>query len=125
MVQVLENSFRLSVGAWLSLVEHSVRDRGVASSNLAAPTTFRLPVCNECATGGLQGAFLAPSFRASRPARTRATVNWDQITEDDARREKATAEKTVAVQPTTWRSTKTLAESLLFDGKAAAAGDDS
>src|SRR2546422_10705164 len=29
-----------SVGAWLSLVEHSVRDRGVGGSNPLAPTTF-------------------------------------------------------------------------------------
>ena len=31
-----------SVGAWLSLVEHSVRDRGVGSSNLPAPDHFFL-----------------------------------------------------------------------------------
>ena len=30
------------VGAWLSLVEHSVRDRGVGGSNPLAPTTFPL-----------------------------------------------------------------------------------
>ena len=29
-----------SVGAWLSLVEHSVRDRGVGGSNPLAPTNF-------------------------------------------------------------------------------------
>jgi hypothetical protein len=29
------------VGAWLSLVEHSVRDRGVGGSNPLAPTNFR------------------------------------------------------------------------------------
>ncbi len=28
------------VGAWLSLVEHSVRDRGVGGSNPLAPTNF-------------------------------------------------------------------------------------
>jgi hypothetical protein len=28
------------VGAWLSLVEHSVRDRGVGGSNPLAPTSF-------------------------------------------------------------------------------------
>ena len=39
------------VGAWLSLVEHSVRDRGVASSNLAAPTTFRLLPCSQRQAG--------------------------------------------------------------------------
>src|SRR5262245_16764986 len=31
-----------SVGAWLSLVEHSVRDRGVGGSNPLAPTIFPL-----------------------------------------------------------------------------------
>ena len=31
------------VGAWLSLVEHSVRDRGVGGSNPLAPTTSFLP----------------------------------------------------------------------------------
>ena len=36
---VLRFSFTL-VGAWLSLVEHSVRDRGVGGSNPLAPTTF-------------------------------------------------------------------------------------
>jgi hypothetical protein len=30
------------VGAWLSLVEHSVRDRGVGGSNPLAPTNFEL-----------------------------------------------------------------------------------
>ena len=30
---------RLDVGMWLSLVEHSVRDAGVGSSNLLIPTT--------------------------------------------------------------------------------------
>ena len=30
----------LSFGAWLSLVEHSVRDRGVGGSNPLAPTKF-------------------------------------------------------------------------------------
>src|SRR5215210_376991 len=30
------------VGAWLSLVEHSVRDRGVGGSNPLAPTNFLL-----------------------------------------------------------------------------------
>src|SRR5215831_6512203 len=30
-----------SVGAWLSLVEHSVRDRGVGGSNPLAPTKFQ------------------------------------------------------------------------------------
>ena len=36
------------VGAWLSLVEHSVRDRGVGGSNPLAPTTFSLanPRCS-------------------------------------------------------------------------------
>ena len=28
------------VGTWLSLVEHSVRDAGVAGSNPAVPTTY-------------------------------------------------------------------------------------
>src|SRR5688500_16817001 len=30
----------MPVGAWLSLVEHSVRDRGVGGSNPLAPTNF-------------------------------------------------------------------------------------
>src|SRR5690242_19238069 len=39
-VGVLEYPFAL-VGAWLSLVEHSVRDRGVGGSNPLAPTILR------------------------------------------------------------------------------------
>ena len=31
---------RQFVGTWLSLVEHSVRDAGVAGSNPAVPTTY-------------------------------------------------------------------------------------
>ncbi len=34
-------AFLACVGAWLSLVEHSVRDRGVGGSNPLAPTNFR------------------------------------------------------------------------------------
>src|SRR5688500_5290206 len=37
---VMYNDCTLSVGAWLSLVEHSVRDRGVGGSNPLAPTIF-------------------------------------------------------------------------------------
>ena len=49
------------VGAWLSLVEHSVRDRGVGGSNPLAPTNFHHPVCNVCATGRIsRGAPAAP-----------------------------------------------------------------
>src|SRR3954471_22026188 len=32
--------YGVRVGAWLSLVEHSVRDRGVGGSNPLAPTNF-------------------------------------------------------------------------------------
>ena len=35
------NIRRLDVGMWLSLVEHSVRDAGVGSSNLLIPTTAK------------------------------------------------------------------------------------
>ena len=34
------NSFHALVGTWLSLVEHSVRDAGVAGSNPAVPTIY-------------------------------------------------------------------------------------
>ena len=34
---------------------HSVRDRGVGGSNPLAPTTFRLPTCNELANGRVFG----------------------------------------------------------------------
>ena len=47
------STFRL-VGAWLSLVEHSVRDRGVGGSNPLAPTNFP--------------RFLPPAPRATPPA---------------------------------------------------------
>ena len=33
------NTRHLDIGMWLSLVEHSVRDAGVGSSNLLIPTT--------------------------------------------------------------------------------------
>ena len=36
--------YLVRVGAWLSLVEHSVRDRGVGGSNPLAPTNSRLSV---------------------------------------------------------------------------------
>lgn len=52
-------------------------------------------------------------------------VNEKQLAEDDARHAKATAGKTVAAQPTTWSSAKTLATQVPHDGKAAAAGEDS
>src|SRR5687767_3462526 len=44
------------VGAWLSLVEHSVRDRGVGGSNPLAPTNFG-------ATGSALRADFTPSRR--------------------------------------------------------------
>ena len=50
---------RSKVGVWLSLVEHRVRDAGVAGSNPATPTIFPAP-------------FRSPSIR--RPFRRRNSV---------------------------------------------------
>src|SRR6185503_875643 len=53
-----------SVGAWLSLVEHSVRDRGVGGSNPLAPTNF-LIFLRESAELSLAGhSVSASTFRA-------------------------------------------------------------
>src|SRR6185503_8313263 len=49
-----------SVGAWLSLVEHSVRDRGVGGSNPLAPTNF-LIFLRESAELSLAGHSVFPS----------------------------------------------------------------
>ena len=38
---------RSQVGVWLSLVEHRVRDAGVAGSNPATPTIFSRPFAAE------------------------------------------------------------------------------
>ena len=46
-----------SVGTWLSLVEHSVRDAGVAGSNPVVPTIFQL-----C----LRGHFVTPTHSQVR-----------------------------------------------------------
>ena len=56
---MVEYPFAL-VGAWLSLVEHSVRDRGVGGSNPLAPTNFRPRTCNELATGDFHNG---PAYR--------------------------------------------------------------
>ena len=55
------------VGAWLSLVEHSVRDRGVGGSNPLAPTNFD-------ATGSALRADSTPSRRLSSLHYARASA---------------------------------------------------
>ena len=73
------------VGAWLSLVEHSVRDRGVGGSNPLAPTTSYLPkpqgnLFNERARGRVRVA--SPVYRGLA---TRVSVVGDKAVSDDGR----------------------------------------
>ena len=64
-----------AVGAWLSLVEHSVRDRGVGGSNPLAPTTsslknprksltdgFSLSPKDPCCVGGIRTFLVLPGL---------------------------------------------------------------
>jgi hypothetical protein len=72
------------VGVWLSLVEHLVRDEGVAGSNPATPTTFRhLPNATATVIATVSQsarlcvtARVAARSRAARSARPRREVLW-------------------------------------------------
>src|SRR5206468_9974972 len=52
--RVMSRRANCKVGAWLSLVEHSVRDRGVGGSNPLAPTTKIATKQEALATGPLR-----------------------------------------------------------------------